>query len=153
MNLRKAYNHLNQAKCLKIKTGYVVRPKLLRLQAKFWDQAQMVCHTGGSFGILFATFWGFTQGGLLSSLMFNVCVDAVIREWPCWTIKEEAAGWVFTGACRDFIAFFVDDELVRLRDHVRLQSTMDVLVTLFEGIGLRRNPDKTKVMVYVPGNI
>jgi hypothetical protein len=94
IDLRKAYNHLNQAKCLEIMTGHGVGPKLLCLQAKFWDQAQMVCYAGGSFGKPFATFWGATQGGPLCSLMFNVCVDA-IREWLCRTIKEEAAGGVF----------------------------------------------------------
>jgi hypothetical protein len=30
---------------------------------------------------------------------------------------------------------------------------MNIIVTLFEGIGLRTNPDKTKVMMCVPGNI
>ncbi len=132
-----------------------VGPKLLPLQEKFWDEAQMVCRARGSFGKLFAAFRGITQSGLLSSLMFNVCVDAVIRirEWLCRTINKEAAGGVFSETCREIIAFFVDNGLVGLMDHVWLQSTMDVLVTLFEGIGLRTNPDKTKVMMCVPGNI
>jgi hypothetical protein len=30
---------------------------------------------------------------------------------------------------------------------------MDILVALFKGIGLRTNPDKTKVMTCIPGNI
>ncbi len=83
VDLRKAYDHLNCTKCLGIMTGYGVGPKLLRLQEKFWDQAEMVCCAGGSYGKPFATSQGVTQGGLLSSLMFNVCVDAVIREWLC----------------------------------------------------------------------
>ncbi len=78
VDLCKAYNNLNPAKCLGIMTGYGVGPKLLCLQEKFWDQAEMVCHAGGSFGKPFAAFWGVTQGGLLSSLMFNNCVDAVL---------------------------------------------------------------------------
>jgi hypothetical protein len=134
-------------------TRYGVEPKLLRLQAKFWDHAQMVCRAGGSFGKLFAAFWGVTQGRLLSSLMFYVCVDAVIREWLCRTINKEAAGRVFSEVCREIIAFFVNNRLVGSRDHVWLQSAMDVLITLFEGICLRTNPDKTKVMTCVPGNI
>jgi hypothetical protein len=77
----------------------------------------------------------------------------VIREWLHWTINEEAAGWVFSEACREIVAVFLDNGWVGLRDHVWLQSAMDVLVTLFEGIGLRMNPDKTKVMTCVPGNI
>jgi hypothetical protein len=80
IDLRKAYDHLSQAKCLEIMTGYGVGPKLLFLQEKFWDQAKMVCHAGGSFGILFATFWGVTQGGPLSSLMFYVCVCVCVSD-------------------------------------------------------------------------
>jgi hypothetical protein len=127
-------------------TSSGVGPKLQCLQAKFWDQAKIVYHARGSFGKPLAAFWDVTQGGPLSSLMFDVCVDAVIMEWLCQTINKEAAGGVFSEACRVIIAFFVDDRLIGLRVHVWLQSAMDVLVTLFEGIGLRTNPDKTKVM-------
>jgi hypothetical protein len=153
VDLRKAYNHLNQEKCLEIMTGYGVGPKLLRLQTQFWTQAEMVCCTGSSFGKPSAAFQGVTQGGPLSSIMFNVCVDAVIREWLCRTINKDAASRIFSEACREIVAFFVDNGLVRLRDPIWLQSAMEVLVTLFEGIGLQMNHDKTKVMTCVPGNI
>jgi hypothetical protein len=103
VDLCKAYDHLNCAKCLEIMTSYGVGPKLLRLQEKFWDQAEMVCCTGGSFGKPFAAFWGITQGGPLSSLMCNVCVDAVIREWLCWMTNKEAASGVFSEACREIV--------------------------------------------------
>jgi hypothetical protein len=79
--LRKAYDHLDRKQYLAIMTRYGVGLKLLHLQAKFWDQAQLVCHAGDSFGKPFEIFQGITHGGPLSSLMFNVCLDAVIREW------------------------------------------------------------------------
>jgi hypothetical protein len=41
------------------------------------------------------------------------------------------------------VAFFVDDRLVGSRDTIWLQSALDVLMILFESIGLRMNPDKT----------
>jgi hypothetical protein len=72
VDLRKAYNRLNHAKCLEIMTGYGVGPKLLHLQEKFWDQAEMVCRAGDSFGKPFAAFQGITQSGPLSSLMLYV---------------------------------------------------------------------------------
>jgi hypothetical protein len=77
----------------------------------------------------------------------------VIREWLHWTINKEAASGVFSEACREIVAFFVDDRLVGLRDPIWLQSAMDILVTLFKGIDLRTNPDKTKVMTCIPGII
>jgi hypothetical protein len=106
VDLCKAYDHLNRAKCIEIMTGYGVGSKLLYLQEKFWEQAEMVGCAGGSFGKLFAAFRGVTQGGPLSSLMFNVCVDAVIREWLCQMINKEAASRVFSEACREIVAVF-----------------------------------------------
>jgi hypothetical protein len=85
--------------------------------------------------------------------MFNVCVDAVIREWLWRTIDKEAANGIFAGASREIVAFFVDNGLVGSRDPIWLQGALDILVILFESIGLRTNPDKTKVMTCVPGNI
>jgi hypothetical protein len=134
-------------------TGYGVGPKLLCLQTKFWNQAQMVCRAGGSFGKPFEAFRGVTQGGPLSSLMFNLCVDAVIREWLCQTLGKEAAQGRFEEASREIVACFVDDGLVGTRNPVWLQSALQVLVILFESIGLRTNPDKTKVMMCIPGKI
>ncbi len=78
VDLKKAYDHLDRERCLTIMARYGLGPKLLCLQAKFWDQAQLVCHTRGSCGKPFEAFQGM---GPLSSLLFNVCVDAVIREW------------------------------------------------------------------------
>jgi hypothetical protein len=79
--LRKEYDHLDSKWFFAIMTGYGVGPKILGLQAKFWDKVQFVCCTGGSFWKPFEAFRGVTQGDPLSSLMFNVCFDAVIREW------------------------------------------------------------------------
>ena len=52
---------------------------MLRLQKHFWDTAKLVCHAGGNYGEPFSAKRGITKGGPLSSLMFNVCVDAVVR--------------------------------------------------------------------------
>ncbi len=152
-DLRKTYDHLDRKRCCAKMTGYGVGPKLLRLKAKFWDQAQLVCCAGGSFGKLSEAFRGITQGGPLSSLMFNVCVDAVMREWLWQRLSREATQGRFKEVCREIVVFFVDDRPVRSRDPIWLQSALNVLVTLFERIGLRTNPDKTKIMMFVPGNI
>jgi hypothetical protein len=84
--------------------------------------------------------------------MFNVCVDAVIRDLLWRTMNKEVAHRIFAEASREIVAFFVDDRLVRSRDPVWLQGALNVLVTLFESIGLRMNPDEMKVMTCVPGN-
>ena len=52
---------------------------MLCLQKHFWDTAKLMCPAGGNYGERFSTKKGVTQGGPLSSLMINVCVDAVVR--------------------------------------------------------------------------
>jgi hypothetical protein len=85
--------------------------------------------------------------------MFNVCAEAVIRKLLWRMIDKEAAHGRFAGSTRKIVVFFVDNRLLGSRDPVWLQSALNVLVTLFESISLRTNPDKMKVMMCVPGNI
>ncbi len=154
LDLRKAYDALDRGRCLKILAGYGVRPNLLRLQKKFWDKAKMVCHAGGNYGLPFGAHCGVTQGGPLSSLMFNVCVDFVVREWLRQVLGEDVAqGGVGNLVHNQCIAFFVDNRLVAARCPEWLQTSFDILITLFEQIGLRTNAKKMKVMTYLPGKI
>jgi hypothetical protein len=76
---------------LNILAAYGVGPKMLALQKHFWDTAQLVCRAGGNYGEPFRAKRGVTQGGPLSSLMFNVCVNVLFREWLHQTHGEEAA--------------------------------------------------------------
>jgi hypothetical protein len=91
LDLRKVYNALDWGRCLKILAGYGVGPNLLCRQKQFWDIAKMVCCAGGNYGESFGAYRGVTQGGPLSSLMFNVCVDCVIKEWLRQVLGEDAA--------------------------------------------------------------
>jgi hypothetical protein len=50
LDLKKAYDALNQTWCLEILEGYGVGPSLLCLQKQLWDNAKMVCRAGGNFG-------------------------------------------------------------------------------------------------------
>jgi hypothetical protein len=154
LDLRKAYDVLDRGRCLKILAGYGVGPNLLRLQKKFWDEAKMVCRTGGNYGLPFGAHCGVTQGGALSILMFNLCVDCVIGEWLRQVLGEDVAqGGVGNLVRNQCIAFFVDNGLVAARCPEWLQTSFDILITLFEQIGLRTNAKKTKVMRCLPGKI
>ncbi len=105
----------------------------------------MVCHAGGNFGEPFNAGQGITQGGPLSGLMFNVCVDAVVREWLQQVLGDNAAQKGLGEAARDHaVVFFVDDRLVVARCPEWLQSSFTILVNLFECISLRTNAAKMK---------
>jgi hypothetical protein len=114
----------------------------------------MVRHAGGNFGEPFGTGRGITQGGPLSSLMFNVCVDAVVREWLRQCLGDNAALMGIVEAVHDHVVtFFVNDVLVTARCPEWLQSSFTILIDLFECIGLKMNAAKTKVMTCLPRKI
>ncbi len=76
----------------------------------------MVCRTGGNYGEPFGAYRGVMQGGALSSLMFNVCVNCIIREWLHQVMGDKVAQEGVGNAVRNqCIAFFVDDRLVSAR--------------------------------------
>ncbi len=175
LDLKKAYNALDRERMLDILAAYGVGPKMLALQKHFWDTAQLVCRAGGNYGEPFSAGRGVTQGGLLSSLVFNVCVDAgrgvtqggllsslvfnvcvdaVVREWLHQTRGEEAArNGLGDHVAEILVAFYVDDGLIASQDPVWLQESFDVLIGLFEQVGLFTNAAKMKAMVCIPGRI
>ncbi len=51
------------------------------------------------------------------------------------------------------MAFYADDGLIAFCDPFWLQELFNILIGLFERIGLFTNASKTKVMVCIPGRI
>ncbi len=110
---KKAYDSINGGCMLKILEAYGVGPNLSRLQNSFWQNAKLVCRAGGSYRSPFAAFQGVTQGGPLSLLMFNVCVDAVVREWLHQTLGDDTARQgIGDEVAKWMVTFYIDDGLV-----------------------------------------
>jgi hypothetical protein len=81
-------------------------------------------------------------------------VDAIVREWLRQVLDMDAARLGYGEAVRRFLAiFYANDGYVAARCPRELQTSMDILVGLFERVGLRTNTSKTKVMICVPGKI
>ena len=67
---------------------------------------------------------------------------------------DEAACSGIGAEIRSFLAaFYVDDGLIQSRDPVLLQTSFNILIELFERVGLRINTTKIVAMVCVPGKI
>ncbi len=150
VDLKRAYNAIDRGRMTEILKAYEVGPNLLRLQ----QNTKLVCHAGGCYWSPFNAKRGVTQGSPLSLLMFNVCVDAIVREWLYQTLGDDAAReGIGDDVAQWLVAFYIDDGLVASRDPVWLQSSFDTLVGLFKCIGLFTNAAKTKVMTCIPGRI
>ena len=66
-------------------------------------------------------------------LLFNILVNAVVREWLRLVIGTEASAEWANGVQRRLLAvFYVDDDFVVSRDPDFLQEALDSLVSLFD---------------------
>ncbi len=81
IDLKKAFDAMDRERCLLLLEGHGASSNMRRLICNFWDEATKVCRTSGNYGAPFKAGHGVTQGGPLSAKLFNVIVDAVVREW------------------------------------------------------------------------
>ena len=79
--LKKAFDAMDRERCLLILEGYGVGPNMIRLIRNFWRDAVLVCRASGNYSTCFQSGRDVTQGGPLSAKLFNILVDAVVREW------------------------------------------------------------------------
>ena len=88
MDFRKAYNALNQKRCIDILVRYVIRPRKKRPPHLYWGNLQMVALTGQYYGAPFQGSHRVTHGDPLHPTIFNMVVDAVIRNWATLVAGE-----------------------------------------------------------------
>ena len=138
-------------RCLEILRDCGVGEKALRLIARFWRDAELVCRASGYYDIPFRSRRGVTQGGPLSSTIFNLMVNAIVREWG--RVLHEDHGMGLEDVWRLMTCFCADDGLIVARNPEDLQIVFDVLTGLFDRVGLRTNTTKTEAMVFLPGKI
>ena len=74
------------------------------------------------------------QGDIISPMIFNIMVDAVVRHWK--TIK---AGTDETG-------FYADDGILAGTDSTDVQSNFATITAAFASLGLKMNAKKTEFL-------
>jgi Reverse transcriptase (RNA-dependent DNA polymerase) len=116
-------------------------PNLFALLSNFWSNLQLVPGQSGFHGRPIRSERGVPKGHPLSPFIFNIVVDAVVRElhtrFPLGDL---------------FILFYADNGwLASYQPGVR-QQAVDTVTDLFRHVGLKTNADKTKTMNSHPGN-
>jgi hypothetical protein len=109
--LKKAFDAMDRERCLLLLEGHGAGPNMRRLIHHFWDKATNVCRSLGNYGVPFKAGRGVTQGALLSAKLFNILVDAVVREWlrllrDEMVMEEEELDEMMATL---FVIFYVDD--------------------------------------------
>jgi len=155
IDLKKAFDAMDRERCLLLLEGHGASPNMCRLIRHFWDKATKVCRALGNYGTPFKAGRGVTQGGPLSAKLFNVLVDAVVREWlrllrDELVMEEEELDKMMETL---FAIFYVDDAYIASRDPVFLQRAINGLVSAFERVDLETNIKKTQAISCTPGTI
>ena len=81
-------NALDRSRTLDILKGYGVGDRVRSLLATYWERSTMVARAGRYYGTEFKGERGVTQGDPLSPTIFNVMVDAVVRQWLHMATQE-----------------------------------------------------------------
>ena len=86
----------------------------------------------------------------MSTRIFNITVGAIVWKWICQVLGDEATSLgMGENLWRFLAAFYADNGLIQSRDLVLLQSFFDILIGLFDRVGLQTNTTKMKGMVCV----
>ena len=141
LDLSKAYDALDRQRTLQILTAYGVGPATRRLLNRFWSTQRVVPRQAGFLGDPFHATRGVTQGDVISPSIFNIVVDAIIREWH-HQMDHGSIGPPITKAI-----FYADDGNLHGPDPAHLQLGLDRIASLFALVGLNLNPNKTKAMI------
>jgi hypothetical protein len=121
---------------LSLLTAYGVGTHIRSIIQAVWDFELLVPKSAGYFGIPFPAWRGIRQGDIISPIVFNIIVDAVVREW-----------YFQMGDNTTQTFFYADDGRLAGTDPVAVQKGLTLLVELFERMNLHLNTDKTKVMI------
>ena len=114
----------------------------------------MVTKAGNYYERPFSTGRGVTQGDPVFPTLFNIIVDAVVRE----TLQEicgpqeaqHSFGW---SSGEQNIFFYADDGRIAGRDPIWVQTALTKMVRIFDRVGLQTNLNNTKAMICTSGFI
>ena len=110
-----------------------------------------MARVGRYYRTLFKIHRGVNKGDPLPPTIFNMVVDSVICHWFTLVAGEEAGPDGFRRAVKWTAAsFYADDGLLTSPRPARLQAALDVLMGLFNRVGLQTNLNKTVGMVCHP---
>ena len=153
LDLKKAFDSLDRPRTLDILRGYGMGPRLLKLLETFWNGQRIVCRQSKYHGEPFTATRGIIQGGLFSTTIFNIVVDAVGRDWLTKTFPDPAplvSNGLGMQVADKLAGFYADDGLLSATDAVWLQFALEQLVAIFRRVGLKANATKTQAMICYP---
>ena len=115
---------------------------ILNYIGKTWENQCYVLRQAGFYSRGIKVERGVTQGDTNSPIIFNVVIDVVINRWveDIYYKKRDAL-------------FYAEDGAIYNINSDSLQNDLNIIISLFENVGLRTNSMKTKCMITKGMNI
>jgi hypothetical protein len=111
--------------------------KLVRLVKMTLANTNSKVKSQGKLSPSFETTIGLRQGDLLSTLLFNLCMEKIIKN-----VRINQGGTIYNGT-RQCLAY-VDDVVILGRSEGYIKKTLEEMVAISQQIGLQMNDIKTK---------
>ena len=128
---------------MEILRGYAMGQNMAHLIAHHWDNQQFVPKAKRFLGKAFVTGKGVMQGDPVSTMIFNILVNAVVRAVLVVVCGPQEAqnGMGWTAGERNMV-FYADDRQISVRDHIWVQDALKVTVAMLTRVGIDTNMEK-----------
>ena len=131
-----------------------IGPKLQKLLHQYWEKQEVVPKPGKFFGRTLHIERGVTQGDPVSTTIFNIVVDSVVRAFLLVVFLPQEANHGFGWSVGEHkICFYADDGKIDGRNPIWINPTLTAMVRMFKRVGFQTNLGKTKEMICTPGFI
>jgi len=118
VDLKKAYYSLDREQAMRILERYGVGANIRRIIRLIWQGDTMVPRQAGYFGKPFEARRGVCVGDTMSPTIFNIMVDAVIRNWRHEHQPDDI---------EELTLFFADDGMMTGTTQERVQASLDII--------------------------
>jgi hypothetical protein len=139
LDIKKAYDSVGRERTIKLLQKYGVGEKMCKLINNIWQHDTLVPKQSHYYGKPFKAYRGVRQGDIVSPTIFNIIMDAIIRncEQKLKEISDEDI----------MLQFYADDGLIGGENGLVIQQTINIMEKSGAAFGLNINTKKTEAMI------
>jgi hypothetical protein len=123
LDLMKAYDTLDQKCTLSLLKAYGLRLHSLLIIESVWEWETLVPKSGNCYHKIFNAHHGAQQGDVISPIIFNCVVDAMLLKWDICVAASNLTGLS--------IFFYADDGHIDGDNNAMVQEGLNIIVGLF----------------------
>ncbi|VDP20061.1 unnamed protein product [Heligmosomoides polygyrus] len=142
VDFRKAFDSVHRESLWSILRIYGIPQPFVEIFKKLYKNSSCCVKTNAIHTTFFEVVTGVRQGCVLSTLLFNVALDFIMRK----SMKGDETGIKWSRTHRLTELDFADDVAIIAENNGLLQQATTNLANEAKKIGLRLNPDKSKVI-------